>query len=171
MTWSWRSLVAMTAGLLCLSLPAALHPKPRLVWNASPSAPIGLYGVRTRQRPQRGDLVIVQPTSRLSDYLEGRGYLPRGVPLLKHIAARSGQRVCRAGLTVTIDGRAAAAARRRDHLGRPLPVWRGCVRLTEDEVFLLNPGVPDSLDGRYFGPTQIRQILGVAHPIWTPPKR
>ena len=35
------------------------------------------------------------------------------------------------------------------------------------EVFLMNPGVPDSLDGRYFGPLPASSIIGRAAPVWT----
>lgn len=38
--------------------------------------------------------------------------------------------------------------------------------LGEGEIFLLNDH-PYSLDGRYFGATDIDDILGVAVPIWT----
>ena len=36
--------------------------------------------------------------------MAARGYVPRGVPLLKPVAAVAGARVCRSGLAVTIDG-------------------------------------------------------------------
>ena len=167
MTSPWRTLAAMTAGLSLLVVTVRLHPAPRLVWNPSPSAPIGLYEVLPHESLKRGAWVIVAPSQRLADFLAARGYLPRGVPLLKAIAALPGQRVCRAGLTIAVDGRAMALARRRDHLGRALPAWSGCVTLAQDQIFLLNAGVPDSLDGRYFGATKVRQVLGVAHPLWT----
>ena len=35
------------------------------------------------------------------------------------------------------------------------------------DVFLMNPGVPDSLDGRYFGPLPASSIIGRAVPLWT----
>lgn len=167
MTSTAKIAAGAATGLLFLTLASTLHPKPRLVWNPSRSAPIGLYRVATQAPPKRADLVVVEPPQPLAAYLERRGYLPKGVPLLKHIGAGPGQQVCRTGPDVTIDGRRAARALSRDHLGRPLPAWSGCVVLAKGQVFLLNPGVLDSLDGRYFGPIDIRQILGVAHPIWT----
>ena len=33
-----------------------------------------------------------------------------------------------------------------------MPVWQGCRRIGDDELFLMNFDVPDSVDGRYFGP-------------------
>ena len=54
------------------------------------------------------------------------GYLPRGVPLLKHVAALAGQTVCRIGRSVTVDAIEMGDARERDGRGRALPVWEGC---------------------------------------------
>jgi type IV secretory pathway protease TraF len=75
--------------------------------------------------------------------------------------------VCRAGTAITIDGRDVGAAQERDHGGRPLPVWQGCRVIGEDEVFLMNPDEPASLDGRYFGPIPVSSIAGRAEPLWT----
>ena len=51
--------------------------------------------------------------------------------------------------------------------GRALPVWHGCRTIAPGEVFLMNPAVPDTLDGRYFGPLPPRPIVGRADPLWT----
>ena len=96
-----------------------------------------------------------------------RLYLPRGVPLLKHVAALGGQRVCRVGAAVSIDGVTVGEALGHDRRGRPLPVWQGCTVLAADQVFLFNADRPDSLDGRYFGPLSRTTIVGRAQPIWT----
>ena len=64
--------------------------------------------------PRVGDLVVVTPPEPLASFLADRGYLPRGVPLVKHVAALAGQSVCRNGLTVSVDavdGRRSARAR------------------------------------------------------------
>jgi hypothetical protein len=48
-----------------------------------------------------------------------------------------------------------------------LPVWQGCRRVQAGDIFLMNPDVPNSFDGRYFGPISVRSILGCAIPMWT----
>ncbi len=53
-----------------------------------------------------------------------------------------------------------------DRRGRPLPNWTGCRTLAEDEVFLLMEGVPDSFDGRYFGPVPMTAIIGKLASLW-----
>jgi type IV secretory pathway protease TraF len=55
----------------------------------------------------------------------------------------------------------------RDSLGRDLPVWQGCRTIAEDEIFLMNLDVGDSLDGRYFGPLPVSAVIGRAIPLFT----
>lgn len=74
--------------------------------------------------------------------------------------------VCRSGLAISIDGAVIAQAALTDRHGRALSRWIGCVTLKSDQVFLINTGVADSLDGRYFGPLQIDSVIGSAVPIW-----
>lgn len=145
---------------------AFIHPSPRLIWNASASVPIGLYRVRPALAPKVGDLVAVLPPRALAGFLAERHYLPRGVPMLKHVAGVSGQRVCRHGYRITVDGKYLGGVRDRDHLGRALPVWKGCRALARGDIFLMNPDVPDSFDGRYFGPLPATTITGRLTPLW-----
>lgn len=144
---------------------AVADPFPRVIWNASASAPIGLYRIHPDRDPAIGALVAITPPERLSRWLSARGYLPEGVPLLKHVAAKAGQRVCRTGDVVSVDARRVAIARARDGRGRPLPVWQGCHTLESGQLFLLNPSVADSLDGRYFGPLPASTVIGRATPL------
>ncbi|MCW6530742.1 S26 family signal peptidase [Sphingomonas sp. MMSM20] len=146
---------------------AALPSRPRFIWNASASAPIGLYAIHAGGPIRRLDFVAVTPPEPLATFLVRRDYLAVGVPLLKHVAGVAGQRICRSGSIVTIDSMAVAATLPRDRAGRALPVWQGCRRLAAGEVFLLNRGARDSFDGRYFGPIPSRQIIGRAAPLWT----
>ena len=50
-----------------------------------------------------------------------------------------------------------------------MPAWDGCRLLSGDEILLLNADVPDSFDGRYFGPTRFDQVIGRLIPLWTRP--
>lgn len=158
-------IVVVTATLGAL----VADPPPHIIWNASASVPIGLYAVHPTGKPVVGKLVIVTPPEPLATFLSNSGYLPRDVPLLKHIAGLPGQQACRIGRRVMVDGAVVATARWRDRRGSVLPVWNGCRRIAQSEVFLLNAHAPDSLDGRYFGPLPARSITGRASPIWTDP--
>ena len=97
---------------------AFVHVSPKLIWNASASAPIGLYAVASDDDLAVGDLVVVDPPESLATYLAERGYLPEGVPLLKHVAALPGQRVCRDGAAVAVDDIPLAQAQPSDRFGR-----------------------------------------------------
>lgn len=159
--------IAAASFAISFAAIAVTDPLPRLVWNASASAPIGLYRILPDTDPPLGALVAVAPPQRLGNWMAARKYLGENVPLLKHVAAKAGQRVCRIGGTVTVDGQAVTLAQTHDRLARPLPVWRGCKTLGSDELLLLNPAHPDSLDGRYFGPLPTATVLGRAIPILT----
>ena len=146
----------------------ALTPMPiKLIWNASASVPIGFYMIDFDRPFEVTDLVAVNAPEPLATFLADRGYLPKGVPLLKRILAVSGQTVCRINFIVTVDDVEVGTALEHDRLGRRLPVWRGCRRVATGEVFLMNWQVSDSLDGRYFGLTSTGQIIGRAVPLWT----
>ncbi len=144
-----------------------IHITPRLIWNASASTPIGLYSLDRPARLEVTDLVAVNAAEPLASFLAERGYLPRGVPLMKRVAGLPGHQVCRTGARVTVNGVAMGEALDRDRLGRDLPVWQGCRHIAEGEIFLMNWSVEDSLDGRYFGPISTRSIIGRATPVWT----
>ena len=159
-------LAMLGAAALALSSIAA-KPAKYYIWNASASVPIGLYRMRPNGKLFVTELVAVEPPEPLSTFLSERGYLPRGVPILKRVLALPGQTVCRDRLTITVDDMALGEARERDSRGRPLPTWQGCRVIAEGEVFLMNWQSADSLDGRYFGVLPTTAIIGRAEPLWT----
>ena len=163
-TWVRRLCTLMLLGMGCFGL---LYPKtstPLLVWNASPSVPIGLY--RPAYRPPRtGALGILRLAEPYKAIAERRGYLKPGALLIKWVAAVAGDRVCRYGTLVTINGQLAANAQASDGAARPLPVWRGCTRLGAGQIFVLS-STPGSFDSRYFGPVDPTHIVGTATPVW-----
>jgi conjugative transfer signal peptidase TraF len=159
-------IATMTATALTL-LPVIWRPAPRFVWNASASVPTGLYGVRRTTKLSVGELVAAMPPARLATFLAKNAYLPRGIPLIKRVAALPGHTVCRANFVITIEGIEMGTALDRDHRGLPLPVWQGCEVIAQGDVFLMNWDERASLDGRYFGSIPASSILGRAEPLWT----
>lgn len=162
-----RLAVVAGAGLVALAAPVLLDPAPRLVWNATDSAPIGLYQIAPGAAPRVGDHVLVWPPQEARALAARRGYLPFNVPMIKTVAAMDGALVCGAGAHITIDGKAAVLRRATDRQGRSLPWWSGCERLSRHRIFLINPA-PDSFDGRYFGPADTASVIGRATPLWLP---
>lgn len=167
------SCIAVTSlAVLGLGVTALIPPHPQLVWNASASVPVGLYALQPPSTLHVDELVAVKPPPALASYMARRGYLPAGLPLLKHILALPGETVCRHGRSITVDGRVVGAALDRDTRGRPLPDWQGCVHVQTGQIFLMNRGVQDSFDGRYFGLLSTKTVIGLAEPLWTlSPKR
>ena len=159
--------IATSAVVLGVGLSALFRPPPKLIWNASGSVPIGLYAVHRVDSLRVNELLVVMPPEPLATFLDERHYLPKGVPLLKHVLALPGQTVCRSDRTITVDGVAMGDALDRDHLSRPLPIWRGCRVVGGGDVFLMNRQSGDSLDGRYSGPLPTTTIVGQADPLWT----
>ena len=161
-------LLAMLGGVLLLAA-SAVQARPLVVWNATASTPVGLWRLLpavSRKHLRVGDYVLFWPDRRSARLFARRGYLPRGVPLLKRVAAVAGQTVCERDREVSIDGRTIARALPVDGRGRRLAAWSGCGRLPPGEIFVLIPSVPTSLDGRYFGPTPIRAVIGRVTPLW-----
>ena len=78
-------------GALTIGVSASVPVTPWLLWNASASAPVGLYLIRSDDNFEIPDLVVVTPPPPLAHMLEQREYLPLGVPLLKRIIAVAGQ--------------------------------------------------------------------------------
>lgn len=167
MTRARKTLAIGSAAVGLVALSAVIRVDPIIVWNASASVPIGFYVVRDVDTPAIGDLVVVSPPAPLSDWLLEHGYLGADVPLIKYVGALPGQEVCRHGRSIRIDGRVVATAKSHDRFDRPLPIWQGCQRLDEGEIFFLNAAEPSSLDGRYFGPLPADTIIGRAVPIRT----
>lgn len=154
-------------GVIAIGASTANVWPTRLVYNASASVPLGWYAISDPQAIGPGDLVIVRTPSAVEPLLIERGYIGAGVPLVKRIGAIPGSIVCRDGVRVSVNGTPAAVAKNADALGRALPRWNGCRRLGPGDVFLLNTGSPGSFDGRYFGPSPARDIIGKARPLWT----
>ena len=162
-----RTLAVTALAVIGIAAASAVDWPLRLIWNATASAPIGFYTVEPADALDVPELVAVMPPEPLAAFMAERGYIAGGIPLLKRVVGLSGQRVCRNGSTVTVDGIEMGEALERDSLGRDLPVWQGCRVIGDDQLFLMNWEVRDSLDGRYFGPVPAASVIGRAVPLWT----
>jgi len=165
---SRRRILAVTAlAVITIAATGAVEWPIKLIWNATASAPIGFYTVEPADRLTVPELVAVMPPEPLARFMVARGYVGRGVPLLKRVVGLPGQQVCRIGRAITVDGVEMGEALARDRIGRDLPVWQGCRIIRDGEIFLMNWEVRDSLDGRYFGPIPANSVIGQALPLWT----
>lgn len=79
--------VVMAASVSLLGVASIASFAPRLIWNASASTPVGFYTIGEVGNLEVTDLVAVDAPEPLATFLSDGGYLPRGVPLLKRVAA------------------------------------------------------------------------------------
>jgi conjugative transfer signal peptidase TraF len=161
-----RRVLVAGIGITLLGLTMAFPPAPRLVWNASASAPIGLYAVTPGAPVDPGDMVIAHVPDPWRMMAAGRRYIPANVPLVKRVAAVGGDEVCALGREIFINGAWVVERRSADAKGRAMPWWSGCVRLRGRQLFLLMPDSPGSFDGRYFGVTESGSVVGKARLLW-----
>jgi conjugative transfer signal peptidase TraF len=160
-----RSLAIALIAITAIAVPAFMTLPKLLIWNASASVPIGLYAVLPNARLRVGNLAVSSVPTEMQALAATRRYLPANVPLIKPVSAIAGTTVCRNAAQITIAGVLSAEAKSFDAIHRPMPLWRGCRRIASDEIFLMNPAVGDSFDGRYFGPTPISLVRGRAYPL------
>ncbi len=184
-SWSersqWQSIsrsvtTRSTCGILIVILASAavwvrlgapgIRVPVELVYNASPSVPVGWYRTEPTGRLRVGMLVVAHIPAWAARLAAKRGYLPITVPVIKRIAAIHGDYVCERLGDLSVNGRTIARALVADSAGRRLPAWRGCGELARGEVLLLGD-VPDSYDSRYFGPVTRNAIVRRAIPLWT----
>lgn len=159
-------LMVLGAGAVVALVLTTTPRRPFLIYNASASAPVGFYFLQPKSTLQRGELVLATIPLWARKLAAERHYLPLNVPVVKRIAALSGDHICANPDTVSINGNLSAVRLKSDRQGRPLPVWTGCKRLGSDDVLLLMPR-KDSFDGRYFGPISASQITGKLVVLWT----
>jgi len=160
-----RRSLAIGGLAILLATTIALPPRPRLVWNASASAPIGLYRVGGADI-RSGDMVIAWAPAGARDLAAQRHYLPVNVPLVKRVSAEPGDAVCARDRDIFVNGRLIANRLARDGAGRLMPWWSGCVTLRHGSTLLLMTDNPASFDGRYFGPTARGDVVGKATLLW-----
>ena len=157
-----RMLAPLSVALLCgATLFQIVRPStPRLLYNPSPSAPVGWYKVHTNFELRRDHRVAADLPDDARRLAVARHYLPPDIPLIKSVWAVSGETVCHVGDRVEIDGRPPLIVLSDDRFGRPLPQLSGCYRLGSGEVFLVSTDAQTSFDSRYFGPVSVELILG-----------
>lgn len=164
-----KRLVLLGCGSVAVALIGAglvVQPRLRLVWNASASAPEGLYRVTPDAPVAIGDMVIAKVPGRYRGLAAARHYIPANVPLVKQVVAGAGDQICALGRDLFRNGIWLAARRPVDGAHRPMPAWQGCVRLRQDQYFLLMAASPLSFDGRYFGISDAHDIIGRADLLW-----
>jgi conjugative transfer signal peptidase TraF len=162
--WRWMLVSLLIFWALVIQMIAP--PAPRLLWNASASAPVGLYRVVPAAALARGDMVIARTPIAYRRLAAVRRYIPENVPLVKRVAATRGDQVCALGARISVNGRQLVRRLANDARHRAMPWWRGCRTLGAGEYLLLMREHATSFDGRYFGITGQADVVGKATLLW-----
>lgn len=147
-----------------LSMTTAGGVRPLLLWNRTASEPEGLYA-RHNAPVRVGALVAFPAPAAAFPYADGHMNYLRRVPILKSVAAVSGDHVCTDDGWLVINGQVRGPILKTDRGGAALPRWAGCRRLRDGEVFVFSDRIPNSFDSRYFGPVSRADIVGVFRPV------
>jgi conjugative transfer signal peptidase TraF len=154
-----------TAVPVTAAVVGAVVPAPVLLYNPSPSLPIGYY-LRASAPPARGRIIAFHVPA------PGRAYATAHIPyvvrgaIIKPVVAAAGDRVC-TGDQLKINDHIVASIAKLDRQGRPLPQWRDCRVLRRDEYFVFSNRIPNSFDSRYYGPVAQSDVISTFRPLWT----
>ena len=159
--WLLRACLG-TAFVSALACIAGAH----LLWNWTPSLPLGLYWVSPWSRARVGALVAFPVPQNVRQLVLARRYLPPGALLVKPVVAMHPDSVCTDGGTLTVNAAPLGAIATHDTRGRPLPSDERCGPLPEGDVFVASH-FPTSFDSRTFGPVPLSDIRGTVTPLWT----
>ena len=134
--------------------------------NLSDSEPWGLYRLtKFTGHLDKGELIIMKVPVQARPYVYGRGWLPKGRLLLKNVGALTGDQVTITNDKISINQKDIGPVFQQDHQGKPLPKLRGSFRIQPGYFLPLATAIPNSFDGRYFGPVPLRLIVGEAIPV------
>lgn len=142
--------------------------------NLTNSVPVGLYMVSSGSEAGLVEFCPPEPFGTLS---RERGYRERSSfgcpdgakPLLKPVAARSGDVVTMSAAGITVDGKLVAhtAPLRLDTAGRPITPWPfGIYPVPRGTIWVASSFNTHSFDSRYFGPIPESAILHHLKPLW-----
>ena len=141
--------------------------------NDSPSLPVGLYIVTSNPNATLVEFCPAEPYASLAI---ARGYRDQGncpdggAPLMKPIAARSGDTVELSARGVTVNGKALqnSGALSVDTDRRQLLHWPfGTYRVQAGYVWVISSYNRRSFDSRYFGPLSVSSIRDRVRPVFT----
>jgi len=159
-------LTLLTSVIFLIIAPIFISFPLRIIYNPSPSAPIGFYKIIAVNNLKRGDYIIIPTPPDFRLMAAKRQYLPLNVPLIKQVFGIFEDEICRYNESIFINKKLIAKALKYDNKNRLLPVWQGCMFLKENQLFALMNN-PNSFDGRYFGALNTSDIIGIAMPIFT----
>ena len=80
--YAMATAIAASTFAAAFVITAITDPLPRVIWNASASAPIGLYRIHPDRDPSAGALVAVAPPEYLARWLSAVSYTHLTLPTI-----------------------------------------------------------------------------------------
>lgn len=158
-----RILLSIILMCCCLMVIVSVAGLPlKVIYNPSPSAPVGFYFIDQNPTPEVGDYILIALPNVVKEMAIERRYVGPDISLLKKVFATSGDHICSKKGQVYVNHHPVTKVKTHDPSGRKLPTWNGCRVLKQGEYFLLSLYSDYSFDSRYFGPVMQNQIIGVA---------
>ena len=163
---NYLPLIIIVATFLALFL-IYLFAHDKFYLNLTLSEPRGIYQkIPFNGILKKGDLVIFQPPQAAKPYLYERKWSRPGTPLLKNVAALSGDTYQINEKAIFINEHYLGPIYHYDLQGLPLPKLRGSFTVKAGCFLPLSTYAKNSFDGRYFGEVAIKKILSKAKLIY-----
>lgn len=161
----FRPLFLSLASLIILALVIVLIRSQGywLSYQVTPSMPKGFYWVTPIHGSlHRNEVVVFKPPAQFEKYLTKKHWLPDDGVMMKHIVALPGDWVCKKDDYIWLNDKMLAPVFSHAPKGEALPSLAFCGTLLHNQYLLMSLRVPNSFDGRYFGPVSRRLIIGRA---------
>ncbi len=161
--------VASSLGMFFLSVTGWSLPEKNLViYNATTSIPSGFYIKTSKAHPERGDIVLYEPSERVRHIACERGYIDRPeMKFLKRVGGLSGDAyLIDEDGNFLINQEIIGRVEGFDRNGKILPQQPRGVEVTIREGMFLPVGDAErSFDGRYTGCEKTDSIFAVYKPL------
>ena len=157
-----RAALLIVAGVLIPTLAVIFidHFEKLVIYNPTQSVPTGFYRYAGKE-VMPGAIVLLRTPEAVREYTSR--YYGSQKPMkyfLKPVLAAGGDKVCYRDGRFLLNGEEFAGVESIDSNGNPLPVWKECRVLEEDEIFVYSDRVRNSFDSRYYGPVKKSRIVG-----------
>lgn len=148
--------------ICCLGLLAgAVHMIKKsgfgITYQVTPSMPKGFYFIKPVQNIKHNDIVIFYPPPKALHFLSQNHLIPHSGLLMKYVFAVPGDKICKHNYAIWINSHYIAPV----YQLKNLPNKQFCRVLKNNEYLLMSTNVNRSFDGRYFGPVNKKDIIGV----------
>jgi len=142
----------------------------KVIYNNTPSYPMGLYLVEKKASYDKGDLVLVCMGDNKDFLSKNKGYIKKSIiyckngfaPLIKKIVAMDGDKVEVTQREVLINGQ----KQKNSSLIEEVKPCYGVHTLKQGEMWIMSDYHPASFDSRYFGTVATKNILGGVRYFW-----